>query len=396
MRILLATAGSRGDIEPFAALARRAVVEGHHARLIAPDSSGADLSGVDALSMGVDYTRLIEDQGVSLVAAIRSYSSVVRPIMNAVIVEPARAALEYRPDVIVAHPKVLSAPIIAEALGIPNILVEIVPAMTPTSRFPAAGTTTRNLGVFNKLTYQAAAASAAMFRTDLDQAARVLGVSRRSVAPPSATLMPISPAVLARPSDWPQTVHLTGPWLTETVSNQLTDEIASFIAGGQFVYAGFGSMAVGDPAARAREVLGGIRDFGARALLATGLGGLKAAPQLLGDDVLVVRSIDHALVLPHAVAAVHHGGIGTVQSATRASTVSVIVPFIADQPFWGARVHARGLGPAPIHQRHLSSARIVTSLKDSESYRPAIAGASRSMADEDGAGAALSVIAGLL
>lgn len=396
MRILLATAGSRGDIEPFAALARRAVAEGHEARLVVPDNSGANLSGIDIVSMGVDYTRMIEDQGVSLVAAIRSYGSVVRPIMNAVIVQPARAAIEYQPDVIVAHPKVLSAPIIAEALGIPNVVVEIVPAMTPTRSFPAAGTTTRNLGVLNKVTYQAAAASAAMFRTDLDQVAKILGTSRRGVAPPAATLMPISPAILERPLDYPKTVHLTGPWHTDTVHNQLSHEVTSFIAGGTFVYAGFGSMAAGDPVARARELIGGIREFGARALIVTGLGGLEVAPQLLGEDTLVVRSVDHELVLPHAAAVVHHGGIGTVQAATRAGTVSIIVPFIADQPFWGARMHSRGLAPAPIPQRRLSSARLLANLKDIENYRAEVEVAARSMSKEDGSGTALSVIASVL
>ncbi|MEW1835991.1 glycosyltransferase [Microbacterium sp. NPDC079995] len=143
MKILLATAGSRGDVEPFAALARRANAEGHHALLVAPDNSGADLSGIDGRSLGVDYSRMIEEQGVSLMATLRSYSSVIRPIMNAVIVEPARIAYEYRPDVIVAHPKVLSTSLIAEALGVPHVLVEMVPAMTPTSVFPAAGTITR-------------------------------------------------------------------------------------------------------------------------------------------------------------------------------------------------------------------------------------------------------------
>lgn len=396
MRILLATAGSRGDVEPFAALARRAVSEGHHARLVAPDNSGADLSGIDAVSMGVDYTRMIEDQGVSIVAAMRSYRSVVRPIMHAVIVESARAAMEYRPDVIVAHPKVLSAPLVSDALGIPSVLVEIVPAMTPTRAFPAAGTVTRDLGVLNRFTYRAAAASAGMFRADLDEVARFLGVPRRHSAPPSATILPISPAILERPQDWPATVHLTGPWRTETDRERLPDEVASFVAGGEFVYAGFGSMAAGDPVARAGEVLRGIRDYGTRALLATGLGGLEVGPELLGDDVLVVRSVDHELVLSHAAAAVHHGGIGTVQAATRASTVSIIVPFIADQPFWGARLHAHGLSPALIPRKRLTSARLTTTLVDGARYHSAVATASRSMAKEDGTRTALAVIAGLL
>lgn len=396
MRILLSTAGSRGDVEPFAALARRAAAQGHDVRLVAPDNSGAELAGLDVVSMGVDYTRMIQDQGVSLAAALRSYRSVVRPVMHGVIVGSARAALDYRPEVLIAHPKVLSAPLVAEALGIPFVLVEIVPAMTPTRAFPAAGTTTRSLGALNRLTYRAAAASAMMFRADLDEVAALAGVRRRRLAPPAATLMPISAAVLERPDDWPPTVHLTGPWRPGGARVPVPAEIAEFVAEGGYVYAGFGSMSVGDPVARAREVVRGIRQHGARVLLATGLGGLRLPEDLRGDDVLVVASVDHDTVLPGADAAVIHGGIGTVQAAIHSNTVPVIVPFIADQPFWGARLHERGLSPDPIPRRRLTSARLAARLTDAAACRPAVAAAARAMAVEDGTGAALAVVDGVL
>jgi sterol 3beta-glucosyltransferase len=395
VRILLITAGSRGDVEPFGALARRATAEGHTARVVAPDNSGADLGGVDVVSMGVDFSRLIEDQGVSPVAAMRSFRTTVRPVMHGVIVESARRALDYRPDVIVTHPKVLSAPLVAQALGIPHVLVEMVPVMTPTRAFPAAGTTTRSLGPLNRLTYRAAGASAAMFRSDLEEVAKLTGVSARRAAPPAATLMPISPAILDRPADWPTSVHVTGRWRVAGSGPELSAEVRDFASRGAFVYAGFGSMAMGDATARARAVVQGIRQHGSRALLATGLGGLVVPDELRGDDVLVVRSVDHEALLPLAEAAVIHGGIGTVQAAVQSGTVPVIVPFIADQPFWGARLHARGLSPAPIPHRRLTPARLIAALADAEQCRSAVASAARAMATEDGTGAALAVIRAL-
>jgi len=392
LRILLITAGSRGDVEPFAALARRATADGHTVRVVAPDNSGADLDGLDVVSMGVDFSRMIEDQGVSPLAAMRSFRTTVRPVMHGVIVGSARHALDYRPDVLVTHPKVLSGPLVAEALGIPHVLVEIVPVMTPTRAFPAAGTVTRTLGPLNRLTYRAAGASAAMFRSDLDEVAKLTGGSRRGAAPPAATLMPVSPAILDRPADWPSSVHLTGPWRSVGQGSALPTAVADFIGRGGYVYAGFGSMAVGDARARARAVVQGIRLHGKRALLATGLGGLEVPEDLRSDDVLVVPSVDHEAVLPLADAAVIHGGIGTVQAAARAGTVTVIVPFIADQPFWGARMHARGLSPAPIPQRRLTPALLATALAAAEHCRSAAAATARTMATEDGTGAALAVL----
>lgn len=394
MRMLLATAGSRGDVEPFAALARRAMRAGHQVRLVVPDRSGADLSGLDVVSMGVDYTALIEQQGVSVAAAIRSYRSAVQPLMRAVILESARAAWDFEPEVLVAHPKILSAGLVADALGIPHALVEIVPSMTPTTAFPAAGTSNRGLGAFNRHTYRAAGAGRAMFRGDLREVSRLLGRTPGPTAPPAATLLPISAALLARPADWPETVHLTGSWTLDQTGT-LPAETADFIAGGDFVYAGFGSMASGDPAARAREVLGGIREAGLRALLVTGLGGLAVPPALRGADVHVTSSVAHAPVFAAATAAVHHGGIGTVHAATAAGTVSVLAPFIADQPFWGARLRERGLAPDPIPQRRLTAERLSAALCRVEYFHPAVRAAAQRMATEDGTGSALRVVEGL-
>lgn len=393
MRILLATAGSRGDVEPFVALGESAQAAGHDVRLVAPDNSGADTAALDVVSMGVDYSALIQNQGVSIGAALRNYRSVVRPLMRAVIVEGARAAFAYKPDVIVWHPKVLSAPLVADALDIPHVLVEIVPALTPTRAFPAAGTVSRNLGPLNRLTYQAANAAQSMFRRDIDEARSLIGSPARVPSPSAATLLPISPAILARPEDWAPSVHLTGRWTRATEPAALSPDVAEFIGHGPMIYAGFGSMAAKGSTDRGRAIVEAARARGLRALIATGLGGIDVPEALRGDDVLVVGSTPHERVLPHAVAAIHHGGIGTVQAATAAGTVSVIVPFIADQPFWGARLHEGGLAPAPIRRGSLSRRTLSAALEGVDGCRARVAEAAKFMADEDGTGAALDVIA---
>ncbi|MGR0220838.1 glycosyltransferase [Agromyces sp. ZXT2-6] len=399
MRILLTAAGSRGDVEPFAALARRAAASGHDVLVAVPDRSGVDLDGIDVRSLGVDFSAMIESQGVSPLAAMRNLREVVRPVMRGVIVEAARAAQEFRPDVIVQHPKVLSAPIAADVLGVPHVLVEPVPAMTPTREF--ATTTARDLGpVLNRLSYRAGAAAGSMFRREIDEAASVLGVSRpRRSSAPAATLMPISPAILGRPADWPDSVVLTGPWRAPAAvadaaaaGSSPDPAVDAFVAGGPFAYAGFGSMAAGDPVARGRALVEAARARGIRLLVATGLGGIVVPDDVRGDDVLVTRTVDHATVLPHAVAAVHHGGAGTVHAAMAAGTVSIIVPFIADQPFWGAHLHRRGLGPVAIPQRRLTADLLVAALAEASEYEAAVASVAERMSHEDGTGEALRVL----
>jgi sterol 3beta-glucosyltransferase len=51
---------------------------------------------------------------------------------------------------------------------------------------------------------------------------------------------------------------------------------------------------------------------------------------------------------------IHHGGAGTTSAGLRAGIPNIVVPFTADQPFWGRRVHAIGAGPKPILVKNLS------------------------------------------
>jgi vancomycin aglycone glucosyltransferase len=45
-------------------------------------------------------------------------------------------------------------------------------------------------------------------------------------------------------------------------------------------------------------------------------------------------------------AVVHHGGAGTTTTAALAGVPQVVVPRIADQPYWAARVAELGIGTA--------------------------------------------------
>ncbi|HEY1920480.1 MAG TPA: nucleotide disphospho-sugar-binding domain-containing protein [Streptosporangiaceae bacterium] len=45
-------------------------------------------------------------------------------------------------------------------------------------------------------------------------------------------------------------------------------------------------------------------------------------------------------------AVVHHGGAGTTTTAARAGAPQVVVPQMADQPYWAGRVAQLGVGVA--------------------------------------------------
>jgi sterol 3beta-glucosyltransferase len=51
---------------------------------------------------------------------------------------------------------------------------------------------------------------------------------------------------------------------------------------------------------------------------------------------------------------VHHGGAGTIGAGFRAGCPTVVIPFFADQPFWGRCVYKAGAGPKTIPQHKLN------------------------------------------
>ncbi|WP_229741635.1 glycosyltransferase [Kocuria dechangensis] len=397
MRMMLLTSGSRGDVEPFAALARRASAHGHEVRLGLPENSGVDVAGLDAVTLDVDFHRLIQTHGISQWTAVRHFRTEVGPGMRRMLAAAVRETLAFRPDVVVHHPKVLTAPAVADALGAPHVLAEFVPVVTPTREFPAPGVVNRDLGRLNRATYSVARAAERMFRRDMERACAQLpgGRAPSPASPPRATLEAISPHLLPRPADWPESVHLTGAWHEDSAAQEPDPAVAEFVRGGPYLVASFGSMAAGNPHARGRTVVESARAHGLRTLLLTGWGGLALPENLRDDDVLALPTAPLDAVLPGAALAVHHGGAGTVHTVARAGVPSVVVPFIADQPFWGRQLHRLGLAPAPVPYRKLTQATLVPAMGEAMACRERAAGVGRAVRDEDGLGSALEVLTGL-
>jgi len=390
-RILLATAGSRGDVAPYLTLARALQSAGHAVRVIAPDDS-APAPDLDVVSLGTNFQRLAEQ--VDEAGMLRSFRDVVRPAMSAALRRVADEAMQWQPDLIVAHPKLLTVPVAAERLGIPYLWGELSPVTTPTVDFPAPGVVNRSLGgALNKLTYRATELGARMFAADVRDARQRVGLpSAPHAMPASGRLVAVSPTLLPRPADWPAGVHLTGDWPSRDVA-PIPETVSAFLeAEGPIAYAGFGSMRSGDPVARAEAIVEGCRAAGLRVLLVTGWGGLEPPSPGFGPDVVVVPSVPHGAVLPRAAVAIHHGGAGTAHAAVRAGVPSVVMPFLADQPFWARQLRRLGLAGAPLHRDRVTAAAVTRTIGDAVDRADATRRAADSMRAEDGPAEAVRVI----
>jgi vancomycin aglycone glucosyltransferase len=106
-------------------------------------------------------------------------------------------------------------------------------------------------------------------------------------------------------------------------------------------------MAAHAPKGIAELAIEACRAHGRRVLLSRGWAGLDLTDA--GQDCFVVGEINQQALFRRVAAVVHHGGAGTTTTAARAGAAQVVVPLIADQPYWASRVAALGIGAA--HER---------------------------------------------
>lgn len=409
MRALIITFGTRGDVEPYLALTERMLREGHEAVLSAPESYREE-----ATAAGVGFqpssTRMHEltRAGMSTASGPMDIARAARqmiPAMRESLIEQWDAAQQTDPTIIVSHPKALGGIHIAERLGIPFAASLPLPFLTPTGDFPIPFTTGHHSQGWNRMTYQfnrfTAIAYGGMinrFRTKqlgLDRESRFSDYLHRDGAR-VPVLYPVSPSVVPRPNDYPDSAYLTGYWFRPTASEAaLPDDVSAFLDGdGPVIYAGFGSMGFGRHAAeRGRIVLEAIRAAGARAIVARGWGGLDAAQ---AEDVLVIDDVPHDLLFPRVSAVVHHGGSGTTAAGLRVGRPTLICPVLGDQPFWGERVNALGAGPRPLPLKKLRVDSLTERLTDliSDSQYVVRAGEiGEQIRAEDGTGEAVRILA---
>jgi UDP:flavonoid glycosyltransferase YjiC (YdhE family) len=172
-----------------------------------------------------------------------------------------------------------------------------------------------------------------------------------------------SPQVLPPPKDWGDCIHVTGYWFLEPPAGwEPPIDLVNFLQSGPPpVFIGFGSIPNSKPEKTADLVLQALARTGQRGVLSAGWGGLKK--ENLPETVFMIGSMPYSWLFPQMAAVVHHGGAGTTAAGLWAGIPAIVTPFFGDQPFWGKRVYALGVGPRPIPRQHLTVDRLTESIR---------------------------------
>ncbi len=133
--------------------------------------------------------------------------------------------------------------------------------------------------------------------------------------------------------------------LTMELPTDADEEVASWIDEGiPPIYFGFGSLPVESPADTLAMISAACAQLGERALVCSGGTDFSELPHF--EHIKVVGAVNHAATFPACRAVVHHGGAGTTAASLRAGVPTLILWREGDQPSWGARVKLLKVGTA--------------------------------------------------
>jgi UDP:flavonoid glycosyltransferase YjiC (YdhE family) len=135
-----------------------------------------------------------------------------------------------------------------------------------------------------------------------------------------------------------------GP-LTMDMPTEADEEVASWIAAGTApIFFGFGSMPVESSADTLGMISAACAELGERALVCAAGTDFTHVPH--SAHVKVVGTVNFGATFPACRAVVHHGGAGTTAASLRAGVPTLILSTDLDQTLWGVRVKRLKVGAA--------------------------------------------------
>jgi len=382
MRITFLGYGSRGDVEPLLSIALEAKRRGHLPIFAAPSDFQEMIKLVELPFVKLEgniQSILTSKEGLDLLAKgdshrfLESISAVLQRYYKK-IEEASLEACRGADLIVVGNLGLKEALCISAKFSIPAFVMSTFPAFPYTEEFPNFFITNKNLRLkwFNRWTYSLF--DRVYWRNNkkyVDEFCEQLELQRFR-GPMVKELMErkirflnmFSPLLVPTPKDWLETSVSCGRAYQDTkikAAEKASPELVSWLQqGAKPVFFGFGSMPLLSSKEMFQTILNVLAETGQRGIISTGW---SSAP--LGKyprDVFVVKSADYDWLFPQCIAAVHHGGCGTVHDSLRAGLPTVICAVISDQFYWGERVKSLGVGTW-LNLKHFSHQRLLNGLK---------------------------------
>ncbi|KAJ6973616.1 hypothetical protein NC653_033829 [Populus alba x Populus x berolinensis] len=391
LQIVILIVGTRGDVQPFIAIGKRLQDYGHRVRL-ATHSNFREFvltAGLEFFPLGGDPKVLagymVKNKGFlpsgpSEVSIQRNQiKEIIYSLLPACKDPDIDSKIPFTADAIIANPPAYGHTHVAEALKVPLHIFFTMP-WTPTSEFPHPLSHVKQSAGY-RLSYQIVDSMVWLGIRDMindlrKKKLRLRPVTYLSGSQGSDSDVPYgyiwSPHLVPKPKgaayrenveNWGPKIDVVGFCFLDLASNyEPPESLLKWLEAGQKpIYIGFGSLPLQEPEKMTQTIVEALEQTGQRGIINKGWGGLGnlAEPK---DFIYPLDNCPHDWLFLQCKAVVHHGGAGTTAAGLKAACPTTIVPFFGDQPFWGERVHARGVGPPPIPVDEFSLTKLVEAI----------------------------------
>jgi UDP:flavonoid glycosyltransferase YjiC (YdhE family) len=368
MKFVLASWGSRGDIEPCAAVGCELLRRGHEVRMaVPPDLVGfVEAAGLPAVAYGLDTQAIVEALRnfwtclfgnfwrirdlIRLSREARELATRCRGEMSSTLTSLADGADLLFTGLVFEQ----AAANVAEYYDIPLATLHYFPARANGHLVPILPSPL----IRSAMTVVEWLVSRLMKKVDYAQRRelglpKATGPSPRRIAERGSLEIQAYdevcfPGLAAEWAKWDGRRPFVGS-LTMELPTDADDEVGSWIAAGTPpIYFGFGSMpacsAVESAADTVAMISAACAQLGERALVCSGWSDFSRVPHF--DHVKVVGAVNFAATFAACRAVVHHGGSGTTAAGLRAGVPTLILWTLPDQLIWGAQVKRLKVGTA--------------------------------------------------
>ncbi|WP_135454565.1 glycosyltransferase [Mycobacterium sp. DL99] len=364
MKFVLASYGTRGDIEPLVAVGRELLGRGHDVQMAVPPDlvSFAEAAGPTAIPYGPDLQSVLDAHRDFWTHFFRNFWKVREMIrLRREVVAPFHQCWK---DIIATLTSLAdgadllftgvnfedAAGNVAEYYDIPLATLHLFPLRANGQFVP-----------FLPAPLGRSAMKASEW-VAWRNAKKVEGIQRGELALPKATspspwrltergCLEIQaydeacfPGLAAEWAQWSDQRPFVGA-LTMDLPGDADDEVASWIAAGTPpIFFGFGSLPMESGTKTLAMISSVCAELGERALVCSAGTDLSDVPQ--SDHIKVVGAMNYSAAFPACRAVVHHGGLGTTAAGLRAGVPTLILSTDLDQTLWGRRVKRLKVGTA--------------------------------------------------
>ena len=362
MKLVLASYGGRGDVEPAVVVGRELQRRGHEVRMAVPPNlvGFAEAAGLAAAAYGLDSQPILDAQRDYWTCCFRTpwkikelhrlgretkeFAAECWGKMTTTLASVADGADLLLTGLIFEQPAVN----VAEYYDIPMATLHFFP-VRPHGRlltFLPAPLSRTGMAVNDWLIWRGTKKGEDAQRHELGLPKATGPAARRAAKRGSLEIQAYDevcfPGLASEWAKFDGRRPFVGA-LAMALPTNADQEVLSWIAAGTPpICFGFGSIPVESPADTITMIAAACGQLGERALVCSGGTDFSNVPHF--EHVKVVGVVNYASIFPACRAVVHHGGAGTLAAGLRAGVPQLILWTLPDQPFFAAQLKRLKVG----------------------------------------------------